>query len=65
MSHDLRADIIEAMNEAKMNEVKIEIGRTCIICGLGFRIYSVDDTRPICRECCGRIKYMIYKDGEP
>ena len=42
-----------------------EIGRICIICGLSFKIDSEKDTRQICRECCGRIKYMIYKDGEP
>lgn len=60
MSYDIRADLVKAMNDAQNG-----IERTCIICGLGFKIYSVDDTRQICRECCGRIKYMIYKDGEP
>ena len=59
MSDDIRIDLKKAIDDAHSSEVE----STCIICGLGFNTYP-NEARQICRECAGRIKYMIYPKGE-
>ena len=41
-----------------LGENRFKIGRYCIVCGEGFDLIGIGDTRTICPDCCNAIKNL-------